>query len=233
MPVPISPACAHLSFLPLGPRGASALPQEKISSLCAPCRLGESRVLKHAGKRGKPPEFTKAAFTLVQKLNGPFLMGEGGGMEQVCQKACLLPSYTYSIFPWLVLSRQEHTVAIWKAGRGGNLVQNKPMYKCVCELKLKPRSPLPTHFIGDHTCNKPVSENEGSLFLFEEIALHLGLCCLMTNPWRCHWQKQLRRSPGKTCPSSHEQHRGMNASNFLLPMEPSCSAPVSKSKGLK
>ncbi|KAL2303476.1 hypothetical protein Nmel_008746 [Mimus melanotis] len=25
----------------------------------------------------------------------------------------------------------------------------------------------------------------------------------------------------------------MNASNFLLPMEPSCSAPVSKRKGLK
>ncbi|XP_074442919.1 uncharacterized protein LOC141743094 [Larus michahellis] len=58
-----------------------------------------------------------------------------------------------------------------------------------------------------------------------EIALRLGLCCLMTNPWRCHWQKQLRRSPGKTCPSYHEQHCGVNASDFLLPTEPSCSAP--------
>ncbi|XP_063187792.1 uncharacterized protein LOC134514227 [Chroicocephalus ridibundus] len=66
-----------------------------------------------------------------------------------------------------------------------------------------------------------------------EIALRLGLCCLMTNPWRCHWQKQLRRSPGKTCPSYHEQHCGVNASDFLLPTEPSCSAPVSKGKGLK
>lgn len=112
-------------------------------------------------------------------------------------------------------------------------MQNMLVCECVCKLKLKPRSRLPPHFIGDHACNKPVSENEGTLFLFEEIALRLGLCCLMTNPWRCHWQKQLRRSPGKTCPSYHEQHCGVNASDFLLPTEPSCSAPVSKGKGLK
>ncbi|XP_055670149.1 uncharacterized protein LOC114011846 [Falco peregrinus] len=66
-----------------------------------------------------------------------------------------------------------------------------------------------------------------------EVALPLGLCCPMTNRWRCHWQKQLCRSPGETCPSSHEQHHGMNASDFPLPMEPSCPAPVSKGKGLK
>ncbi|XP_039408873.1 laforin-like [Corvus cornix cornix] len=53
------------------------------------------------------------------------------------------------------------------------------------------------------------------------------------NPRRCCWQEQLCRSSGKTCPSSHEQHYGMNASDFLLPMEPSCSASVSKRKGLK
>lgn len=112
-------------------------------------------------------------------------------------------------------------------------MQNTPLYECVCKLKLKPHSPLPPLFIGYCRHNKPVSENEGTLFLFEEIALRLGLCCLMTNPWRCDWQKQLCRSPGKTCPSSHEQHCGMNTSDFLLPMETFCSAPVSKSKGLK
>lgn len=85
-------------------------------------------------ERKKTPEFTKAAFTLVQKPNGPFLMGWGTSSQlSQPQEAFLLPSCTYGTFPRPVPSRRAHGVAPWGAGSGGNLVQNTPVCACVCE----------------------------------------------------------------------------------------------------
>lgn len=76
-------------------------------------------VLKQGEKRGKPPELTKAAFSLVQKPDGPFLTGGSDKFTAFsAQKPFLLPSYTYSISPLLVPSRREHSVATWRARRG-------------------------------------------------------------------------------------------------------------------
>lgn len=61
------------------------------------------------------------------------------------QKAFLLPSCTYSIFPLLVPSRQEHDIATWRAGRG------KPgaRYTCVSVSASANRSPVvPYHPIS-------------------------------------------------------------------------------------
>lgn len=141
-------ACPHLSCLwcfVISPSGSQrSSPTRKISSLCASHRLLESRVLKHAGKRGKMPEFTEASITLVQKPNGSFFDGGRNKFTAFSAPGSFpLPSCTNSIFILLVQSRQKQSVAMW---REGNLVQNTPVYECVCKLKLKLCSPFTTLF---------------------------------------------------------------------------------------
>lgn len=84
----------------------------------APSLLCVSVVLKHPGKMGKPTEFTQDAFMFVQKPKGPFL-GGGGGIDKFAAVSApdfFYSSCTYSIFPLLVPSRQEHSVATRREG---------------------------------------------------------------------------------------------------------------------
>lgn len=175
MPVPISPSfsCHYCLWLP---RETSALLRKTPSVLCV------SVVLKHPRKMEKPTEFTQDAFMFVRKPNGPFFSW-GAELGSQPQLAFFFPSCTYSIFPLLILSRQEHSVATQKGREGGKPGAKSILVRACLGAETEGHSPLPPHFMGDHACNKPVSENEGALFLFEYTALRLGLCWLMTCPW--------------------------------------------------
>lgn len=116
--------CLSLSLLHALVISASGSQRNICSSQenSAPSVLCVSVVLRHPGKMGKPTESTQDSFVFVQKPNEPFFGGGGRGEgRQVC--SCLSPgslfsslSCTYSIFPLLVPSRQEHSAATRREG---------------------------------------------------------------------------------------------------------------------